>query len=222
MDLLALWEKGRGLPAQGKALLLAEAALPLATREEAAALPVGQRDFAITGLRRAIAGDAVHGRAACPACRETAEVHFGLDATEAAAGPAGTHELPGGTSFRLPDTLDLDAASRMTTLSAARQVLVDRCIGEGAAEEIVAQVADRMAQLDAAADICLELICPACQHHWEVAFDIAQFFWQETSLCARRLLAEVHELALAYGWSEADVLGMSAGRRQAYLELVRG
>jgi hypothetical protein len=35
----------------------------------------------------------------------------------------------------------------------------------------------------------------------------------------RRLLREVHTLALAYGWREADILNMSARRRRFYLEM---
>ena len=39
---------------------------------------------------------------------------------------------------------------------------------------------------------------------------------------AGALLHEVHRLASAYGWSETDVLAMSAMRRGVYLELARG
>ena len=37
---------------------------------------------------------------------------------------------------------------------------------------------------------------------------------------AQRLLMEVHLLARAYGWREADILGMSPARRNAYLQRV--
>ena len=37
---------------------------------------------------------------------------------------------------------------------------------------------------------------------------------------ARALLAAVHTLARAYGWSEPDVLALSEQRRAAYLEMV--
>jgi hypothetical protein len=33
-------------------------------------------------------------------------------------------------------------------------------------------------------------------------------------------LREVHTLAWAYGWREADILAMSPARRQFYIELV--
>ncbi|HUD55174.1 MAG TPA: hypothetical protein VMR02_08095 [Terracidiphilus sp.] len=38
---------------------------------------------------------------------------------------------------------------------------------------------------------------------------------------ARRLLYEVHTLAAAYGWSEREILSLSAPRRALYLEMVR-
>jgi hypothetical protein len=33
-------------------------------------------------------------------------------------------------------------------------------------------------------------------------------------------MREVHRLARVYGWREADILSMSASRRQFYLEMV--
>jgi hypothetical protein len=38
---------------------------------------------------------------------------------------------------------------------------------------------------------------------------------------AKRLLAEVHLIASAYGWSEAEILGLSRARRDFYLDMVR-
>ncbi|HEX2516118.1 MAG TPA: phage baseplate protein, partial [Chloroflexota bacterium] len=37
---------------------------------------------------------------------------------------------------------------------------------------------------------------------------------------ARRLLREVHTLARAYGWREAEILALPGRRRQTYLDLV--
>jgi hypothetical protein len=37
---------------------------------------------------------------------------------------------------------------------------------------------------------------------------------------ARRLLREVHELARAYHWSEADILRLDRRRRRRYLALL--
>jgi hypothetical protein len=37
---------------------------------------------------------------------------------------------------------------------------------------------------------------------------------------ARSLLAEVHSLARAYGWTESEILALSPQRRSTYLEMV--
>ena len=70
------------------------------------------------------------------------------------------------------------------------------------------------------AEIELNLQCPACRHCWSSLLDIVSFFWSEVSNQVKRLLAEVHLLARAYGWREADILSMSAARRKAYLDMV--
>jgi hypothetical protein len=77
-----------------------------------------------------------------------------------------------------------------------------------------------MAASDPVAEVLLDLRCPLCAHSWQALFDIASFLWMEISAHARRLLREVDALARAYGWGEAEILGLSATRRQAYLELI--
>jgi predicted DNA-binding transcriptional regulator AlpA len=77
-----------------------------------------------------------------------------------------------------------------------------------------------MAAADPLADIRLGLICPACGHAWQVLFDIVTFFWSEIDAWARRTLREVHALARAYGWREAEILALTARRRQHYLEIL--
>jgi len=80
----------------------------------------------------------------------------------------------------------------------------------------------RLRELDPQADVRLDLTCTACGHHWESIFDIATYFWREIDDWAQRMLRDVHILAMAYSWSEADILSMSAWRRQAYLQMVTG
>lgn len=77
-------------------------------------------------------------------------------------------------------------------------------------------------QADPQANVQLNVSCPACSHQWQMTFDILSFFWTEISAWAQRILREVHVLASAYGWHEADVLAMSSMRRQCYLQMVGG
>jgi hypothetical protein len=50
-------------------------------------------------------------------------------------------------------------------------------------------------------------------------FDVVSYFWGEIEDWAMRLFRDVHSLAAAYGWSEREIIGMSARRRRLYLEL---
>jgi hypothetical protein len=68
--------------------------------------------------------------------------------------------------------------------------------------------------------VLLDFTCPGCNYQWQSLFDITAFFWQEIAAFVKRLLREVHTLAKAYGWREADILAMSHQRRQFYLEMV--
>jgi hypothetical protein len=64
------------------------------------------------------------------------------------------------------------------------------------------------------------LTCPSCGASWQEGLDILSFFWDEIENWAYRTLHEIHMLALAYGWSEPEILSLSAARRQMYLEKV--
>ncbi len=79
-----------------------------------------------------------------------------------------------------------------------------------------------MAEQDPQAEILLDVACPACGHAWQTLLDIVDFVWREVSAGATRLLEEVHTLARAYHWREADILALSSRRRQAYLEMASG
>jgi len=79
---------------------------------------------------------------------------------------------------------------------------------------------EMMTQADPQADVQIALCCPACEHKWQEAFDILSFLWEEIDAWVYRTLNDVHVLASAYGWSESEILAMSAWKRQAYLDLV--
>jgi hypothetical protein len=134
-------------------------------------------------------------------------------------------------AFRLPDTLDLLAGVRLTDAEEAQRQLLERCViaaengghhvGTGdLPTRVIEAIAVAMAEADPQAEISLSLTCPTCGHTWQALFDIASFLWSEISAWGYRMLADVHTLAQAYGWREADILGMSSWRRQAYLEMV--
>ncbi len=101
----------------------------------------------------------------------------------------------------------------------AAEVLPDVLAAE-LPDEVVAMVAEAVAAADPGCDLSFRLDCLECGAAWEETFDPPSFLWSELDRWARRALEDVHRLATAYGWREADVFALSPHRRRAYLELV--
>ena len=226
-DVVTLWEQGVSLHPLDRGLLALAKADPSAANS-AADWPLGRRNHALLDLHAAWFGARLDGWTSCPACRE--KVEFELDARQLAAPAAAQNPQDsvsvGQHAFRLPTSRDLAhvAAAEGATTTAAG--LLERCRVGGSrdpewTDEMIATIEDRLAAADPLAEIRLALNCPSCGHEWEDALDIARFLWAEVEALARRLLWEVHALAAAYGWSESDILALSAARRAAYLQMVQ-
>lgn len=149
--------------------------------------------------------------------------------------------------FRAPDSTDLLALAAAADAggAATREALLARCLVSvtavdppNLAPQAELRVAPRLSEatqaaiaeavdaalevVDPQAEIELSLVCPACGQAWQALFDIEAFFWNELTTWAHHLLRQVHVLASAYGWREADILALPAWRRQYYLEMAGG
>lgn len=247
-ELLTAWERTLGQSSVRQALVLLAAAYPEHTPEHLAQLSVGQRDACLLTLRERLFGPQLHSVTTCPQCQQRIELAFSVsdirveplrtDPT-ALTGEVMTLTMEGyRVQFRLPNSLDLLAIETSTDVNQARQHLLHRCIqsvvragaesADGEPLESISQlslafvdaIAERMAQADAQADTRLALSCPDCRHAWSATFDIATYLAGEIHHWGQHLLREVHSLARAYGWREADILAMTPTRRRAYLELL--
>jgi hypothetical protein len=63
----------------------------------------------------------------------------------------------------------------------------------------------------------LELACPGCGRTSAVPFDLEGWILRQFGDAQARLIDEVHSLAAAYHWSEADICALPPWRRSAYL-----
>jgi len=235
--LLDIWERGLAQPVAWQALLLLAAAAPETPLDELAALSIGRRDSQLLSLREQLFGRQLSAVAGCPACGERLELSF---TTEDLHVP-GDHDAGGAQELvmdgyhlqlRPPNSHDLLALAAASDPATAEALLLARCISvgqDGAAEaperlpETVRQAAvESLAAADPQADIVIDISCPACQHAWQAPFDIASYLWRELESWAMRVLREVHDLALAYGWGEADILALTPLRRHLYLEMAYG
>ena len=238
VELLNAWERGLSEPAGGRAVALLAAACPDISSEAVAALEIGERDRWLLALREWTFGSQLASVIHCSACNERLEWTIDVADLQVAKQPRTDGDLSfesGGysASFRLPNSRDLVAIASCADEETARGVLLERCVldrrldgEELSVAELPSAVADaiveRMSEADPQADMQLDLWCPACDHKWLALFDIESYFWVEINAWAQRLLTEVHLLARAYGWSESDILNLTAWRRQYYLGLVAG
>lgn len=243
-------ECGRMPPAQWATEALARCVTRLGkaqpvTHEALRALTVGDREALLLQLRVLTWGDRLRCLLVCPApgCAEKLEID--LDIAELLLPPyeqpAEEHEMVFRQEqdtaiiirFRLPTGSDQEAAAAMarTDLAGAAELILKRCIRSVAAadgqavdplpEAIVNQLAERMAKLDPQAEIGLQLACPVCASTFNTIFDTASYLMQELQAGMRHIYREIHLLAYHYHWSATEILGMSTGRRQNFLRLLR-
>jgi hypothetical protein len=235
-ELLNAWEQARCLPLAEAALSLLALTEPEISHEHRAQFSIGRRDAGLLKLRERIFGSSMTGRASCPVCGQPMEMNFTVADVQAAPPPevaeqfamnCDGHEI----RFRLPNSGDLAALVPGEDTAIQKQRLMQRCVlsatqnghvfdAHQLSESTVNALSERMSELDPQGDVQLALSCPQCSHRWNAPLDLASFVWSEIHAWAVRLLRDVHVLASAYGWREADILAMSQLRREAYLELI--
>jgi hypothetical protein len=135
--------------------------------------------------------------------------------------------------FRLPNSYDLAALGSTEGLADAKDLLINSCVlstrrvGEehpikDLPPNLLDALAEAMERSDPQGNVEMAGKCASCGRLWVAPLDIESFFWNEINGWAIRILREIHSLAWAYGWSEAEILELSPRRRQCYLEMVGG
>jgi hypothetical protein len=231
-DCLVLWESGQGLHPIDQGLLAVNAVFPETRDESVADWPLGRRNRALVQLYCANFGSKLRGWTSCRQCGEKLEFAAdGKSMAQSAPHDSAAVVSEAGRSFRLPTSRDLARIAAASEVSAAVPLLLDLCLisqlSEDPApsielsEEELERIGDRLALADPLAEILLDFECPVCKESFTEALDLASFIWSELENRARRLLSDVHTLASAYGWSEAEILSLSQQRRNFYLKQVQ-
>jgi hypothetical protein len=164
-------------------------------------------------------------------CGAALELDFSTDDVRAPAPAEGPINVEAGgrrVRVRLPTAGDLAEAADTDDVDEAQRLLFSRCVlgveGENDPDPsslpapLVEAIDDAIAAADGQPDVDLALSCVDCGEQWEAPFDIASFVWTEVEGWAIRALREVHHLASAYGWTEAEILALSPSRRRFYME----
>ena len=221
---LACWERGRFRHPLDRALLLHAIAAPAEDANALADRPVGERNAALLRLHETLSGDELQSSVDCPRCDERLEFSLSANALLGGAGSPPSYVTVGDLLVRVPTTRDLASITGEPDEERAAQALLERLVapaetaGPRPQRPDAGEVIRALEEADPCADLTVALTCPACAHAWDASLDVAAFVWEEIEGRARRFLDEVHVLAHAYGWTEAEILRLPETRRNAYLE----
>jgi hypothetical protein len=219
-ELLALWDRCVPLPSPaGRARELVRA-----VDKSARPLTVGQGNVELLGLYVALAGPMLAGVADCPSCGAELDVELDARLLTAADTDPGVGEV----------VVDVDGRRAVVAVPSFDHLADGPADGDALMRCLVADAgsappaawsdADRdtveeaLAEADPMAEISVALACPDCGRAWTETLDPAAFVWAEVDAEVRRMATDVLELTRAYGWSEAEITGMSPWRRRLYLE----
>jgi hypothetical protein len=237
-DMLDIADAGASSSPVRRAMLIVALAERTRTEAALAAMPVGRWNAALLEARRAALGEQMACRVACLACGEPLELALGASELLAQASAVPTSgepfEIVHGElrlAARLPNVGDLLAIEQAGEQHAAERALLARCVIEAhvLGDPVTIDMLPETALLalsvairarDPLVETSLNMRCPACDHAWQAALDIAAFVWREFAALADRIAREVDMLARAYGWSEREILSLSARRRRRYLDMI--
>jgi hypothetical protein len=225
-DCLDVWDRGLHRHPLDQALLVLSVVLPGTSYDSLADWSLGRLNRALVEVHCRCFGSALSGWVACERCQEKLE--FEIDArTVIGQEPAQDEPVRvNGWTFRLPTARDLARAATAGEPAAAVCSLLESCqvapVDRGSwTDSDIEAIGEKMAAADPLAETRLILNCHNCGHEWTANFDIATFVWRQIGARGRRAVADVHALAHAYGWTEAQILSLTENRRAHYLEMVR-
>lgn len=224
--LLLAWERGLERQEPWRSLALLETAMPEVDTSELATLSLAERNAILLKLRAISFGKRIEGFAVCPDCEVPLE--FVMNTDDLSRDGLEVSEdtwWDGETKLRMrpANSIDLAAAMQAPSEQEACTLLLARTLGlhdTAVVPERRPEWVEKFDRLNESSEIRCVLPCAACGARPVLDLDIASFLWREVANAARRLLAEIHRLAAAYGWSDHSIAAMSSTRRNAYLEML--
>ncbi len=232
--LLRAWEAGASSSPAARGAVLCEAAGMVPTLDEALDMSLDELSAALARVYRREFGAVAQGLLTCDGCGEVLDVEVPLGQLPEVS--TSQHETllttPSGRLVRLrvPTTRDvLDVRDHDDLLAA----LVERCVRDAGPAATTAPAApldsadlravdSELQALAGAAAVTVGATCPSCGTALSAPVDVTDFVWERVQQHAPALLADIADLARAFGWPEDEILALSPTRRGAYLALVRG
>jgi hypothetical protein len=237
--LLEVWHAARGQSRARRALALAALAASVEPAE-AAAWSLGARNAWLLQLVRNLSGPSLELVGRCTSCGENVEFTVDVGVLADLTRESAQHRTISAPTAKLEHTGTVYHCRALTSADIlaveglpADEVdlaLLARVLGDDPARRDTARNLPDAAKddarrvagaLDPWAVLRLDLSCPACGTQSEEPLPIADAAWHALESAAASLVRDVHILARAYGWTEAEILSLPKWRRDVYAELTR-
>lgn len=230
VELLRIWEHSFEQSAIEKALHLLAVACSVSDLHTIAQWSIEQRDARLFRLREWMFGKQLNNTAHCPNCTE--QVEWEMSITDFPIPAWKEEEMPSPFNLQFADySIRFRSPNSEDLMQADAQKILANCMLEIKKEreditfsdlpdEVIDALNQEMEKTNPLSNITMLLNCPACNHQWQVVFDILGYLWTEIDHWAKRTLQEVYLLARAFSWSEQDILSMSNRKRQIYLSML--
>jgi hypothetical protein len=235
-DLLSIWEKGLNKSLIEKSLLLLACAYPNFDHNEIAFFSIGDRDSRLLHIRENLFGPILQNATNCPECGQKIEWETPIDTIKLQPLNEEKDKKPIDLifneyqiSFRLPNSVDVMEILASDKIDSITNQLISKCIIkstltsqiiEDFPEDLINTIIRKMEENDPQADIVMKILCPECEHEWNITFDIMQYLWIEINERAIKLIQDIYLLASNFGWSENDILDMDRFRRNLYINMI--
>ena len=227
-SILWLWERGLPRRMLDRSLLLGAWARPDLAADAVADLNLGALTADLLRMHAAAFGPALSCITDCQHCGEPLELTLDADTLLRSMSDSSARAPieAAGLLLRAPSTRDLAAVADERDATHAARVLLARCAGIDASRvaqlpaSSVEEAEAAIEALDPNADIAFEVHCELCGARSAAQLDMAVLLWRQIDLRARGLLQDIHVLASVYGWTEGEILGLSAQRRATYRAMV--
>jgi hypothetical protein len=196
----------------------------------ASELTIADRDRLLADALLAEIGTRIDSTVRCAACDQPFDIDFDLAALlgslrrDAVDAPAtresgAVYRLNDGRRFRLPCGVDERAVSALEPEAAAR-ALLRRCVVDEHGKDDTAVLSEAMRVVAPLVDVEVGATCAECGHEQTVRFDLQHYFLSAIVDGRRQRAREVHQIAMAYRWSLAEILSLPRARRRLHVELI--
>ena len=192
-------------------------------------LTASERDRLLACVYEQTFGPRIESTSSCNSCQSLFDLTFTIDSllavfdasssATATPEPDGAFRLPGGLRFRLPTGAD-ELATAGLPLNEAELALLKRCVLDSEENIDPEAVQQAMSELAPVLDVDLNAECPECGAKQSLHFDVQFYLLRALEQQRKQIAREVHRLAVAYGWSLNEILGLSRSQRKAFVEFI--